>query len=100
MNQKTLQKLIDKYIEQNMSEKLSDYIASILEEEKIVQQDMKCYYQNYSIEDKRHVTKLKELKDTLCSIQDRCPHYEKTYYGDPSGGNNFYYECDLCAKEI
>ena len=99
MNQKTLQRLIDEYVKQNGSEKLSDYISYILEEEKTIQKDINCYNNNLLTEDDRHKKRLKELKDTLYRIQDRCPHYDTSFESDPSGGNDSYYYCNLCRKE-
>ena len=100
MNQKTMQKLIENYVQKNGSDKLSDYISSILEEEKTLQLDIQCYCKNSNDEEKRHDVRLKQLRNTLYDIQLRCPHDSQTYHSDPSGGSDSSYECDLCGKEI
>jgi hypothetical protein len=37
---------------------------------------------------------IKERKE----LENTCPHYSKTYHGDPSGGRDSHETCDICGK--
>ncbi len=36
----------------------------------------------------------------LKALEARCPHPDTTFCGDPSGGNDSYYVCTYCGKEL
>ena len=39
-------------------------------------------------------------REKISSLQKECQHWLKTYYSDPAGGNDSYYECNICGKNI
>jgi hypothetical protein len=36
----------------------------------------------------------------LKTLEARCPHPDTSFCGDPSGGNDSYYVCTYCGKEL
>jgi hypothetical protein len=42
----------------------------------------------------------KRLESKLAKLQTKCKHEHKTFYPDPSGNNDSYYECDDCGKYL
>lgn len=43
------------------------------------------------------IINLQKIDKDILELQNRCPHYSTTYYGDPSGGNDSYTCCDICG---
>jgi hypothetical protein len=41
---------------------------------------------------------LEEIKVREQKIQEKCDHPDITKYGDPSGGNDSSYQCNVCCK--
>lgn len=41
-----------------------------------------------------------EADKKLAAIHKRCRHWTITRHGDPSGGSDSYYECDICGKDL
>jgi hypothetical protein len=38
-------------------------------------------------------------KDSVTELQKECKHRQRTYYGDPAGGNDSFHECNDCGKQ-
>jgi len=58
------------------------------------------FQQAYAKEDDRHAKAIQRLKAALKELQGRCSHKQTTFFGDPAGGNDSYYRCDLCDKSL
>ena len=39
-------------------------------------------------------------KESLSQLQRECKHRLKTYYGDPAGGHDSFYECNDCGAQV
>jgi len=104
MKTETLQKLIQEFTENNKTDTgLASYITNILEKEKLIKQEMKKYNDNVWAELYRYNEKLKQLGIKLKAIQERCPHFETTFYPgfhNASGGLDSETSCDWCNKTI
>jgi uncharacterized protein YukE len=51
-------------------------------------------------EDDRHEKRIDKIDREIASLRSRCSHRQRTWHGDPSGGNDSYYRCDICGKEM
>ena len=40
------------------------------------------------------------LENQLAEVQELCPHSRVSFYNDPSGNNDSFYECNVCSKEF
>lgn len=38
-------------------------------------------------------------REKIKKAQGECKHWDFTYYGDPSGGNDSFHECTICGKQ-
>jgi predicted nucleic acid-binding Zn-ribbon protein len=91
---------IQSYIESYTGNNLAVDLAALLEHETIIKQNIRALNHKLEVIE----TKYEEAKDKIWveiqKVQNRCPHIEKTYYGDPSGGNDSFYKCDWCGMII
>lgn len=94
MKKETLERLIREY----QGGDLAGYIAAVIEEERLLTKRMRSLQQELRDEDTRHEAEKKRLNQYKLNIQAECPHHEQTWHGDPSGGSDSYYDCDLCDK--
>ncbi len=64
-------------------------------------EDEKSPYSQYvmAIEalDEEYKAKRAAIKAKLRDAQQKCTHSKTTYYPDPSGNNDSYWQCDLCG---
>ena len=44
--------------------------------------------------------KMKQLKEELINVRTTCSHPDQTYYPDPSGNSDSFYECNICGKQL
>lgn len=42
--------------------------------------------------------KCKNLNTEMTELQKNCKHETQSYNGDPSGGRDSFYECDICGR--
>ena len=81
-----------------------DYLAGIITD--VIELDKKlrniCYNLRTKIvtENERHKSELAKIDKEFEALYKMCPHYETTFHGDPSGGNDSYTSCDLCGVEL
>ena len=57
------------------------------------------YMREMSKERVRHEEKCEKLNNRLKDFQSSCKHDHTIFCSDPSGGNDSFYTCILCAKE-
>ena len=51
-------------------------------------------------EEERHDERVNKIEREIAGIRGRCTHRKRTFHGDPAGGNDSYYRCDICGKEM
>lgn len=44
--------------------------------------------------------RLRAIEQSLLAVQNTCPHYERTFHGDPSGNNDSWTCCDICGASL
>ena len=42
---------------------------------------------------------MRSIEKSRESFQEECPHYHDEYFGDPAGGSDSFYRCELCGRE-
>lgn len=105
MKKETLEKLVNDYCSKNKlsapmdTKQIISYMMGEIEKDKSLQHDIALCAKMKREEEKRHVEKIKEIDQITRKIQNRCPHYEYTYFGDAAGGSGSINCCDLCGKE-
>jgi hypothetical protein len=61
-------------------------------------------YSQYCIllskENSRHCKKVKKLISQLFLFQKTCKHEKTRFEPDPTGGNDSYYYCIICARKL
>lgn len=101
MQAKTLQKLIDEYIDQGGDTySLGVCLARALNEEKRVKSMLSDWSRDRLKLTKQHMEDNEKLDALMRDIQSSCPHLETTHHCDPAGGSAAYTSCDLCGKEL
>lgn len=99
MQAEVLKRIIDKFLIDHEPSALSEYIVSILTEEKELLRAVQRLRQLQSEEDSRRQEYNKQASEEWQKIQERCPHWEFTYHSDPAGGNDSFHECNICKKQ-
>lgn len=49
---------------------------------------------------KQHKESIKKIEIDIFEVRKTCNHIDRSFYGDPSGGHDSYYECNICGKEL
>ena len=99
-DEKTLQKLITEYDDENPSEtrSLAKYLEDRLGEIRIIKSSVASVErQKHELRD-RYETVLQELNKEITEIRNECPHISTTYHPDASGNNDSITECNHCGK--
>jgi chromatin segregation and condensation protein Rec8/ScpA/Scc1 (kleisin family) len=76
----------------------AEYIYNNLKEVEAIAKFRKDLNREIEEENKKHEAKIKDVKQRMTALQERCKHWSKTYHPDPSGNSDSYYECDICDK--
>jgi len=76
----------------------AEYIYSSLKEVEDIANVKRSLNKEIEEENKKHEAKVKNVKQRMTELQERCKHWSKTYHPDPSGNSDSYYECDICGK--
>lgn len=96
ISKSVLKQLIDDYRGGDLAEYLSTKLNSLNE----IKAKLLLVYEKMDEEVSKHGNAMRELNSQLSQIQDRCPHLHRTFYGDVSGSNDPYHECDLCKRRF
>lgn len=96
MKKETLQKYIESYTGDNLAADLARLIKQV---DTVLQERTSIDRQWRTFEDEKYA-KIKELELLERDLQASCPHLESSFYGDPSGNNDSYYQCDLCRRVL
>jgi hypothetical protein len=98
MRTEVLQRLINEYLNSNPVDDLAVHITDILEQEERLRQRVSELHAEEMAETQRRKKFIEDRDRRLAEIQSECPHYDFTFSGDPSGGNDSFHECNLCKK--
>lgn len=74
-------------------------LAVLIKIDKIVARK-DSHQKEHDFEKVRHESKKRELGIKLAEIQKDCGHEVTHYSGDPSGGSDSCYICEICGKEL
>lgn len=96
MKPETIKRLVDEYQGEDLSRTLYNAIKSSDEIEK----SRKFLYRKKSDILSEREKELNEVEDSIQELQERCPHYEITYFPDASGNNDSSSRCDTCEKRF
>ena len=88
----------DEYGDQNLSpaERISKSLR-LLED---IEKDRDFFISKIREEEQRHKQVLNEVRNQRLVLLEKCPHPKPFYHyqGDPSGGTDRSYRCDLCGE--
>ena len=99
MQPETLKRLIDEYLKVNSPDGLSEHIVELLGLEKEIRSAVSLLMVEQETEVRRRDEFSQNMRKRWADVQDKCPHWEHTYHGDPSGGRDSFEECNLCKKQ-
>jgi ferritin-like metal-binding protein YciE len=99
LKSETIQKLVNISL-QNGVEDVGEVISKTVEEEKRIKSRIQAItgVKNDYMAEVKH--QIEELNKQIRETQGQCPHIEKIFYSDPSGGNDSSTFCDWCGKEL
>lgn len=81
-------------------DKQAEFIVSRINQAEQILNDIDVIHKNQNTIDEQYKRQKQDLNAAITKIQNECPHYDTTYYPDPTGNNDSFYECRLCGKEI
>jgi hypothetical protein len=97
MTDKELYKhLIDEY----KGDDLAGHLAHQMQHIRETKASIASIKKEKQMEMERHEKAMKDLDAKIKGVQGICRHLARTYYPDPSGNNDSYYECDHCGRSL
>lgn len=96
MKKQVLERLIKDY----KGDDLAGYVAGLVNEEERITKAMQLWHQECRRAEEKSKKEQERLRKSLQEIRTACPHHERVYFGDPSGGNGSFWECSLCGEEL
>ena len=91
-----IKQIVDEYKGFDLAEHLSTQLK-LMED---IRKGIKIIHQDMDRENLRHEAAIRAYKEKLKAYREQCNHWTRTYYADPSGNNDSFYECDICGKEF
>lgn len=76
-----------------------EQISDTIKKYTIIHNNIKKTYDEESTARKKCQTTIEDCQRTRKLIQDSCDHPFVRKHSDPSGGNDYSKECDVCKKE-
>lgn len=89
--------LIDKLVRTYCEPELCGKLSNVLSKATYIKSLINNVKHEIELEEIRHNNIIAKLVDNINKIRDDCDHQSRTYHYDPSGGNDSYYECDICG---
>jgi hypothetical protein len=98
MTPTTINNLVNEALDRGLDP--GKYVADMFAIEQGIKSEINKHNKRKEVMEKNYQSDLRQLDIELKQIQDKCPHKETTYYGDPSGGSDSSTECNWCGKEL
>lgn len=96
----TEKELFQRLITDYQGDDLPAYLAAKMSNIRQIKTEVSSIKNRMADAKKKHEVIIEQLRIDLCEVQKSCPHLSTTYYGDPSGGNDSFNECDHCGTYL
>lgn len=95
----TSKEVIKRMIDEFQGEDLAEYLSSELEEIRKVRVGRTDIERRLKELAEAYKIKCDLMKEQLAQLRLRCKHWDFSFHGDPSGGNDSFHRCEVCGKE-